>query len=96
LASLKRLSKNLKLREPIALVFAYGANQAGLIERKTIAVINASEDESRYLDVSFERRTSIPPLQAADIVAYRRWFAGLRHSPTDTDAAAAYSFRPCI
>jgi hypothetical protein len=70
LASLKRLSKDVKLREPIALVFAYGADQAGLIERETMTVIRASQDESRYIDVSFERRTSIPPLQAADIVAY--------------------------
>jgi hypothetical protein len=51
-------------------VFAFGADRSGAIEQETLKAISENEQESRYLSVTFERRTQIPPLQAADIAVY--------------------------
>jgi hypothetical protein len=70
LASLKRLSKNTNMTEPMSITFDYGADQAGAIERETIRVITDNENESRYFSVRFERERHTPPMQAADIAVY--------------------------
>ncbi|HSL22954.1 MAG TPA: DUF3800 domain-containing protein [Vicinamibacterales bacterium] len=70
LASLKRLSKRVKWTDAIQVVFDFGADEAGTIEQETLRVINDNPDESRYLDVRFERKRHVSRLQAADIAAY--------------------------
>ena len=70
LASLKRLSKNSNMTEPMSITFDFGADQAGAIERETVRVITESEDESRYFSVRFERERHTAPMQAADIAVY--------------------------
>jgi len=70
LASLKRLSKAYRITEPIEIVFAFGADQAGAIEKETVAAIRDNDQDSQYLSVHFERQTQLPQLQAADIIVY--------------------------
>jgi hypothetical protein len=70
LASLKRLSKRVHWHDAIQVVFDFGADEAGVIEQETLRVLKDNPEESRYLDVRFERKRHVSRLQAADIAAY--------------------------
>jgi len=70
LASFKRLSKDLGWTDPLSIVFAKGADQDSAIEQEVLRAIRENESDGQYLDVRFEAKTQVEPLQAADIAVY--------------------------
>jgi hypothetical protein len=70
LASFKRLSKDMGWTDPLSIIFARGADQDTAIEQEVLRAIRENESDAQYLDVRFEPRTQVEPLQAADVAVY--------------------------
>jgi hypothetical protein len=70
LALFKRLSRDMGWTDPLSIIFARGADQDTAIEQEVLRAIRENENDAQYLDVRFEPRTQVEPLQAADIAVY--------------------------
>jgi hypothetical protein len=56
--------------DPLSIIFARGADQDTAIEQEVLRAIGENESDAQYLDVRFEPRTQVEPLQAADVAVY--------------------------